>query len=719
MGSLALAVPLLAAAAALPETRSFWTVEAGTDRQPVQREVAARLVGEGEHVAFYQEDGYRFSTAGVEDEARQLSEAVRAFDTQIYPRQTELFGPCPDLDDNGRVLVLITRSTWSPAFFWRFDQMAEAEAVRFGFHSNRGEVLHLSFEKQGNRAAANLAVLAGTFHQLLHHARDPEETGWAELVAGHAPYLSSVGVGPVRSLWGDERPLVANAGPGRPWTENTWWPLFLEYLRGRFGDEALRALVVGRQPGLEALAPVLAGTPGSPTPADLFADFAIACWLNDPGVAGPRFAFRDVVPPRPAPDESLLASRPAAGQFTVGVGGAAYLLLTGDGARPLTLTLLGEPHVGWIGRAVHLRRTGPDQEIALAFDAVGKAVLPLEAVERGDAVLVAATPLPGDGRRLDRREVLLRWGVGWVPARPQPPTREALLALLREELPDGGSAAITRLKATVERLAGRPGPAGDALTTRYAWSPQAPDVIDALRHEVERRGLTARVTTFTHTTATGLPQEWHNLLIELPGTDPRRWPVVLAAHWDGTRVGLDDSYLRALSVADNASGVAVALETASALSRTPHMAPVLVAILAGGYHNAAGGRALWQQLEGRVAGWVELDGVGVPDPFPRHVSVRLEGVDPSSLFAQGFARTLGRTGLAPRLFPDSPSTHTFARRVAARNVPAVVVRSGEPFEDPAALDAPTAAELEAMSAEYMVLLTRGLTLAVADLAGRR
>jgi hypothetical protein len=104
MGPFALAVPLLAAAAALPETRPFWTVEAGTDRQPVQREVTARLVREGEHVAFYQEDGYRFSAAGVEDEARQLSEAVRAFDALIYPRQTELFGPCPDLDDNGRVV---------------------------------------------------------------------------------------------------------------------------------------------------------------------------------------------------------------------------------------------------------------------------------------------------------------------------------------------------------------------------------------------------------------------------------------------------------------------------------------------------------------------------------------------------------------------------------------------------------------------------------------
>jgi hypothetical protein len=495
--------------------------------------------------------------------------------------------------------------------------------------------------------------------------------------------------------------------------------LFLEYLRGRFGDEALRALVVGRQPGLEALAPLIVDAPGRPAPADLFADFAIACWLNDPGVAGPRFVFRDVVPSRPAPTESLSASRPAAGQFAVGVGGVAYLLLTGDGARPLTLTLLGEGKVAWIGRAVHLRRTGPDQEIPIGFDANGKAVLPMEAVESGDAVLVAVTPVPADSRRLDRREVTLRWGVGWVPAQQQPPVQRSLLELLQLDLPDGGAAAIARVKTTVNRLAGQPEPTGAALNTRYAWSPDAHAVIEVLRQEVERRGLTARVATFTHATGTGIPQQWQNVLIELPGTDPRRWPVVIAAHWDGARVGLDDSYLRAVNVVDNATGVAVALEAASALSRTRRLAPVLVAILAGGYHNAAGGRALWQQLDGRVAAWIELDGVGVPEPFPRHTSVRLEGVDPRSLFAQGFARTLDRGGLAPRLFAESPSTHTIERRVAARNVPAVVVRSSESFEVPAALDTPPQAELAAVSPEYMVLLTRGLTLAIADLAGQR
>ena len=717
MGSLVLAVPLLAAAAALPESRSFWTVDAGTDRQPVQRQVSARLVGAGEHVAIYQEEGYRFAAAGADAEARQLDEAVTAFDTLIYPRQVELFGPCPDLDDNGRVHVLLSRSTWAPTYFWRFDRMSEAEAVRHGFHSNQGEVLYLAFDQQGNRAGANLAALARAFHLLLHHARDPQETGWAELVAGHAPYLSSVGR--IRSLWGDERPLVPNAGPGRPWTDNTWWPLFIEYLRGRFGDEALKALVVSPEPGLEALVPLLAGVDGSPTPADLFADFAIACWLNDAGVAGPRFAFQGVVPSRPAPTESLSVSRPAAGQFTVGVGGAGYLLLTGDGARPLTLTLLGETSVAWLARAVHLRRTGPDTEIAISFDSAGKAVLPLEAIERGDAVLVAATPIPGDSRRLDRREVVLRWGVGWVPARPAPPMRESLLELLEMELPDRGAAASARLLGTVERLAGRPGAAGEPITTRYAWSPEVPAVVDAVRQEAERRGLKVRIASFSHTTETGIGQEWQNVLIEVPGSDPRRWPIVLAAHWDATRVGLDESYLRGLSVADNATGVAVALETGSALSRTSHMAPVLVAILAGGYHNAAGGRALWQQLEGRVAAWIELDGVGVPEAFPRHTTVRLEGVEAGSIAVQGFARTLDRAGLTPRLFPESPSTHTVARRVAARGVPSFVVRTGEPFEQETALDTPVQAELAAISPEYMVLLTRGLTLAITDLAGRK
>lgn len=196
-----LALPLVAAAAALfPEVRTFWAVNTGPQPQPVQVEVSARLVREGHSIAVYQEQGYHFSSAGEADEARQLEAAVTAFDTVIYPREIELFGPCPDHDGNGKVILLLTRLATSTGLFFPFDELPEGEAVRYGFHSNQGEILFDAFARQGNRAVTNIQEVAETFHKLLHYSRDPGETSWNEVLANYTPYVC--GLAPARLLWG-------------------------------------------------------------------------------------------------------------------------------------------------------------------------------------------------------------------------------------------------------------------------------------------------------------------------------------------------------------------------------------------------------------------------------------------------------------------------------------------------------------------------------------
>ena len=110
-----LALPLVAAAAALfPEAQPFWAVAQGPQLQPTQVEVHARLVGEGRFLVVYQEDGYRFSALGEPDEAAQIAATISTFDDVIYPREVALFGPCPDADGNGKVILLITRHSPDP-----------------------------------------------------------------------------------------------------------------------------------------------------------------------------------------------------------------------------------------------------------------------------------------------------------------------------------------------------------------------------------------------------------------------------------------------------------------------------------------------------------------------------------------------------------------------------------------------------------------------------
>ena len=711
-----LALPFLAAATLLPQARSFWVIQPGQATQPAQVEVKARLVKEGRTIAVYQEDGYNFSDRGAADETSQIANAVETFDAKIYPREDALFGPCPDSDGNGKVILLLTRTAPTSGAFVPFDEMPEAEALRYGFHSNQGEVLFAPFAEQGNRAGLNVQAVAAAFHLLLHYSRDAHETSWSRMLANYTPYLC--GLASPRLLWGETDPEGRGHAASDPWSAHGWSLLFLEYLRDKLGDDSLRGLVSAPEQGLAGIDRLLAARGDRRTAADLVGDFAMACWLDDPALAGGRFSFSHAVPPRPLPAARATASRPTSGVIEIGAGGMAFILVDGDGQRPFPLTLQGDPSVQWTGRAVRLRALGPDEEMPVSFAPSGLAKIDLPVLGPGESVVVAAVAVPGDSAFFDRRDLLLRWGIGWVPHAPADQADETLTKLLKKALPDGGAAARTRLMSTVDRLSGTPaaGVPGPLITTRYACAPAAADVVEVLRQEAGRRGLPVRVSTFAHRASNGAEQQWSNVLVELPGNDPRRWPVVLAAHWDGAREHLDDSYQRALNVDDDASGVAVAMEAASAMSRMGHRAPIVVAFLAGGYQEAAGAQALLDEMGGRVAAWIELDRVGVPVHWPRTLTVTLEGGRSLPKFPWSLTQEFRRAKLLPVEQSEITDPHSGAALAAARQIPAVVVCT-HPDAGADALDTPLAVERGRLSPGLMVLITKVLAGAVVNLAG--
>jgi hypothetical protein len=712
-----LALPLLAAAAALlPDVRPFWTVARGPQPQPTQVRVSARLVREGRSVAVYQEERYRFSALGEADEAAQIAATVTTFDDVIYPREVELFGPCPDVDGNGKVILLITHLSGTQGLFFPFDEMQEAEALRYGFHSNQGEILYHSFEEQGNRASWNIRGPAETLHRLLHYNHDPAETAWSLTLSNYMPFMC--GLASARSLWGDLDPEGHAHAPADPWSGRGWSLLFIEYLRDKLGPEGLRDLAARPETGMAGLARLLGERGDRRTAADVIGDFVMACWLDDAGLAEGRFAFTSVVPPRPLPAARATASRPTSGAVEVGVGGMAFIVVEGDGDRSFPLTLQGDASALWIGRAVQLRRVGPDRELPLEFSAGGIARFELPDLAVGDAVVVGVSALPGDYATFDRRTLLLRWGVGWVPHVGADQSRITLAALVKKALPDGGEVARAKLMETVDRLGGMPSATAErpAVATRYAWAPESAAVLDVLEQEAGKRGLSVRRETFLHKAPNDVQQEWTNVVVHLPGSDQRRWPVVLAAHWDGARGELADSYLRALNLNDDASGVAVALEAAGAMSRQPHRAPIIVAFLAGGYQEAAGARALLDSLDGKIAAWIELDGVGVPERWPWSMEVHLEGGGKMLRFPSAIHQELRRAGLTPKDEGEITASHTGGSLAVARGISAVVVRTWTGHEA-ADLDTPPPVERQRLSPDLMVLLTKVIAGTAVNLAG--
>lgn len=708
-------VALAATATVLPQSRTFWKPDLTVGPHPGQVEIRATLVGQGATVAVYQEEGFSFSRLGVDDEQAQIAQLVRTFDELVHPRMTATYGPGPDMDGNGVVLVLLCNVASDGGLFWWFDQLSAAEARERGFHSNGGEILYHRFEQQGNRRAWNLRAVASTYHSLLNYAADPEETAWSRLLATYAPYLCNLAN--ARVLWGDANPGGALHRASDSFEAEGWSPLFVEYLRDRFGDVILNKLVHDPNLGFSGLTSVLGSLAAQSDAMDALADMAMACWIDDPGLADGRFSFSDVAPRRPVPSVRVPSSRPGAGYVTVGAGGMTHVVVDGTGERPLPLTLQGDPRARWIGRAVLLHANGPDTELPMTFDEAGVARLELPGLARGEAAVVAAVPRPDGGAMFDFRRLTLQWGLGWVPNPQTHATGERYESIVEASLPDGGRAARTRLGGTIERLVGA-GERGQPITTRYAWAPESTRVVEVLLDEAKLRGLEARAQRFVETGTSGVQQEWTNVLIELPGSDPRRWPVVVAAHWDGARPNLDDAYLRSLNLDDNASGVAVALEIASVVSRARHRAPVIVALLDGGYHQAAGARALLEHLEGHVAVWLELDGVAVPGEGDE-ATIRLEGGERLAQVPATIGRAFRDVDLRSRRIPAFESPHTGAWIAASRGIVSLVIRSRSHAEVAGELGMPPQIEAQQASQELAILVAKGLSAGVVQLAGVR
>lgn len=698
---------LAGAAASLPAERAFWVIEEGSVPQPVQVEVQAKLVARGASIAVYQDrDDAPLAPA-------ELDEVVSVFDSKVFPQQVGMFGPCPDRDGNGVVLLLVSAAAGEGTFFSRFDALQDSEAAAYGMRSNGGEVIYTALRHRGNRLVWNSHEVASAFHQILHYARDPRELTWRHLFGNFAGILA--GVTPQRALWGEADADGRSFLPDAPWASDGWPLLFLHYLREQLGEGGLKELVSRPEQGFAALDALLAARGDARTGMDLLADFAMACWLDDTVLEGGRFGFRSVSPPRPHSVTYLKSSRPLSGQLSVGVGGMAFIVVEGTGERALPLALGGEAGLRWVARVVLEPRLGPDRVLPLAFEHDGTARLEPPPLEVGDRLVLAVVPGPADPAQPDDRTVVLQVGLGWVPRPPPPAAVDDLATLVAEELPAGGQPARLRLSATVARLTGAAHEPTDQVTTRYAWAPERTAVTAAIVDELTARGLPAKVHNFQKSAQAGVTQTWSNVLVELPGSDQRRWPVVLAAHWDAACRVTEESYLGARGLHDNASGVAVAIEAASALQRRERRAPIIIALLAGGQHGAAGAQALLETTGGRIATWIELDGVGIPAPAPRQRTVMVGASERPLQLAATLHAALRSVGLVAR-HPTVPfPPHTGAPFAASRGIPFAVLRAPEGPADSHAV--PVAVERALASDDYMLLLAKAVADALAYLAG--
>ncbi len=271
--------------------RTFYVTDTdGTHAFPIQAELAYV----GDHAYVWIDTRVRYVPAAV----KQLG---REFDTHIYPTTRAFFGSeaSPGIDGDPHLYILFAQGVGSVAGYF---SSSDALPPQVHPYSNAHEMFILSANMLIG-GETTYAVLAHEFQHMIHHNQDPNEWTWlnegfselAVLLNGYdhgffdVLYLSQPDIALLH--WPDPRQESSLPYYGGGF-------LFVLYFLERFGEQATQALVAEAKNSVDGVQAVLnrigARHPetGEPLQAsELFLDWTIANFLNDPDLADGRFGY--------------------------------------------------------------------------------------------------------------------------------------------------------------------------------------------------------------------------------------------------------------------------------------------------------------------------------------------------------------------------------------------------------------------------------------------
>jgi hypothetical protein len=152
-------IDLLTAQFPSADTAKFWAADFASPGFE-EYELVAERKEIGSHVVIYVEQGYSVGTSHARD----------FFDTSIYPVETSLFIEAPDMDENGKILLLgLDGGPYYGGYFSPVNAMTNEEALQqWGVHSNEMDMVYINIV-QGYFDSE--VVAAHEFQHLLYHER--------------------------------------------------------------------------------------------------------------------------------------------------------------------------------------------------------------------------------------------------------------------------------------------------------------------------------------------------------------------------------------------------------------------------------------------------------------------------------------------------------------------------------------------------------------------
>jgi hypothetical protein len=304
---------------------------------------------------------YAWVESGQPADESMIREAVDYFSEVSYPRVRSVFGSewSPGVDGDPRVHILHTTGMGSSVagYYSSSDEFSRLANP----NSNEQEMfyINLAWLNSQQNPQEYEQVLSHEFQHMIHWNMDRGEETWlnegfseyATLVAGFPAdlgFISSFAAAPDLQLnaWGDN-----TGGSGAHYGASF---LFAIYLAERFGDSFISQVVAEPANGVVAIERVLEQTGAGLTFDELFADWVVANFVDQPGegAAGqfgydridvPALRENDLFSALPAPASERLVGNYATDYYRIEGDEAVQIAFAGDATARL---VVAEPRSG-------------------------------------------------------------------------------------------------------------------------------------------------------------------------------------------------------------------------------------------------------------------------------------------------------------------------------------------------------------------------------------
>jgi len=364
---------------ALGDRETFW-VSDQTAKQYYT--VTAELRYETPHLYMWVQDGLTIRQEAIKASAEK-------FEGDIYPTLRRYFGEewSPGVDSDPHLHVLNASIPDVGGYY----SSADEHAREIDPYSNEREMFYINVDVYRPGTRNYEGVLAHEFQHMIHWYHDRNEETWvneglAELAAALVGYgdigaASTFALNPDVQLnaWADE------VGSATPHYGSAY--LFTTYFAQRFGTDLLRELVATPEDGTAGYESVLRQRGLALTFKELFRDWLVANYLDDPGLAGGRYGYTGLnVNVTPA---QIIQRFPAQGRDTVHQYAADYIelrLRPGEPPHDLTITFTGTVTVPLVATVPHSGRflwwsnrgDSGDSTLTRSFDLTGLTSATLE-----------------------------------------------------------------------------------------------------------------------------------------------------------------------------------------------------------------------------------------------------------------------------------------------------------------------------------------------------